>query len=509
MNKKYVLSLSVCALLCLSFSCVAKTAQFGCKTQQKAPNLHINYTPEDKYYEAETTGGLSQKEVLSTIGDIESVWDVATGKGITVAVIDTGVDINHLDFEDCVLDSSAYFYVEYDEEDESIYEVKHQIGKEYLDHPTEGGSIIKHGSGTAGTILAKNNQYGTVGIAFDANLLAIKCDLDSLAVNEAIIYAVDNGAKVINISMGGYAAPYTDRYGVIHNKQYEDYDERDAYRMSEGINYAYKHNVAVIASAGNEGTSDSSFPASNEHVIGVGALAMKSSIELAAYTNFNKAQYDEGVYPNVDIVAPGTVVAPNASNKDHQYDDVTISSGTSYSAPIVSGAAALWFEKNPSGTVDEFEKALYESATDLGEEGFDIHYGNGVLNINKLILGEKKEVESIDHIKELSLKVGEEHQLIVTVNPSDAEYEIEYISSDEKVVTIDNNGLIKAVNSGEVTINIIVGKISGYLHVLVEKDNKNSSSCGGEILVTSGLLSIMSLMGIVLIFIKKKIHPYY
>ena len=62
MNKKYVLSLSVCALLCLSFSCVAKTAQFGCKTQQKAPNLHINYTPEDKYYEAETTGGLLIQE---------------------------------------------------------------------------------------------------------------------------------------------------------------------------------------------------------------------------------------------------------------------------------------------------------------------------------------------------------------------------------------------------------------------------------------------------------------
>ena len=468
------------------------------KIEKNKVFLNPLYTPEDRYY---SQNG-SQKDYLASIGDLESTWDVATGKGVTVAVIDTGLDINHFDFQENVSDKSCYIYTQYESEDiDAKYETKIDVGKQFLAHDENGS----HGTCVTGVIAANNNEYGIIGIAFDATILAIRCDLDSHSVNEAIKYATDNGANVLNISLGGYAAPYTDGTdNKYHDVQYEDYDERDATSMVEGINYAYEHNVIIVAAAGNENTSESTYPASNDHVIGVGALDEKSTYIKAYFSNFNKLNYEEGVYPNVDIVAPGYVLT-DLQTSINDFETIGKKSGTSFSAPIISGAAALWCEKNPNGTPDQFEEALYETANDIGSKGYDRYFGNGSLNIEKLVNYKKEvEVEKIEVTKNIELKIGEEYQLAVNVIPSNATYEISYQSSDENIVTVTSDGLIRAVANGEAEITIKAGKISEICHVIVKNKENKSPTCGGNIYLTSSIFSLLSLVGIFFI-VKKKL----
>lgn len=471
-----------------------------CSTSVKS-QLNLLYTPKDKFYDNKEETKYSQKEKLAAIGDLESTWDIATGKGITVAVIDTGLDIKHLDFQNNISDDSCYIFTEYESERiDAKYETKINIGKEYIFHDENGS----HGTSVAGIIGANNNEYGIVGIAFDATILAIKCDLDSHSVNEAIKYATDCGARVINISMGAYAAPYTNgKDNVYHGERYVDYDERDATSMLEGINYAYEHDVIIIAAGGNENTNESIFPASNEHVIGVGSLDDLSSTTKALFSNFNKSEYKEGIYPNVDIVAPGYVLT-DLQTSENYFEPVGMKSGTSFSSPIVAASAALWCEKNIDGTPDEFEKALYATAKDIGKKGFDNYFGNGLINIKNLLeYKQEEEIEKIEVEKEITLNVGDEHQLNINVLPEGIEYDVSYVSSDTNIVTINSDGLIKAISSGEAKITIKIGKISEICSVIVKNKENKAPICVGNIYMTSTVLSVLSLFGIILI-VKKK-----
>lgn len=483
--------------------------------------LHLNYSPEDPYYTGEkVASGNNQKIAYGLIGDMETIWNKYTGKGVMVAVIDTGVDINHQDFYGNVSNRSAYFYTEYESPEDlnSNYEVKHEVGLDKIYHDVdEAGQYLSHGTSVSGTILAKSDDKGSIGVAFDAELLSIKCDLEEKSVNEAIKYAVDQGAKVINLSLGGYCEPYYDgREEVLHDEENKDYYIGVDTSMVEGINYAYEKGAIIIAAAGNESTSTSSFPASNKHVIGVGAINNLKPNERANFSNYNKDSYKEGIKANVDICAPGYVVAPSSIPNKEDYDNAKYLSGTSFSAPLVSGAAALWLEKYPNGTPDDFKEALFKSANDIGEEGYDNYFGYGSLNITELLKYNDKDEDFINHTKASEIQVeeyielfeNEEYQLNVNVLPADAKYELSYISSDENIIAVNEDGLIKALKEGEAKITIQVDKISASCRVIVKKkeviDPSNNKKCGGEIIITSSLLSLSSLLGIALIIYKKK-----
>ncbi|WP_328460516.1 S8 family serine peptidase [Actinoplanes sp. NBC_00393] len=261
-------------------------------------------------------------------------WRTSTGAGITVAVIDTGVDGSHPDLAGKVL--TGYDTI---------------AGR-------AGGNTDRNGHGThvAGTIAAKTgNGVGVAGIAPDVKILPVKT-LDATGSGlmsdtaEGIVWATDHGAQVINMSLGSH-----DQLGAV----------------TTAIAYARSKGVTVVAAAGNERTKGSpvSYPAADPGVI---AVAATDSADKYAYFS-NAGNY-------VDLAAPGSDIL-NTYPTALRRSGYASMSGTSMAAPHVAAAAALVKAYRPASTPDQIEQALERTAKDLGATGFDRDYGNGRLDV--------------------------------------------------------------------------------------------------------------------------------
>lgn len=203
--------------------------------------------PNDEYY--------SKQWNLHKIG-VEGAWTQTKGSGVTVAVIDTGIAPVR-----------------------DLYETKFVKGYDFVNDREDAKDDNGHGTHVAGTIAqATNNKYGVAGIAYEASLMPLKV-LNEYGggtvadIAEAIKFAADKGADVINMSLGGGG---------------------ESQLMKQAIDYAHKKGVVIVAAAGNENDNGSSYPARYPHVIGVSAFGPNG--EKAPYSNFGAG---------VDISAPG------------------------------------------------------------------------------------------------------------------------------------------------------------------------------------------------------------
>ncbi|GIE77648.1 hypothetical protein Aph02nite_35980 [Actinoplanes philippinensis] len=267
----------------------------------------------------------AQQWDLPKIRTVEA-WQKSTGAGVTVAVIDSGVDSTHPDLAANVLSG--------------------------FDATTdrEGPTTDRHGHGThvAGTIAAvTGNAVGVSGFAPNVKILPVKVLGDNGSGNmsdtaQGITWAADHGAQVINMSLGG-------------TQQVE--------AVSTAIAYARSKGVTVVAAAGNarQQGSPTSYPAADTGVIGVGAT--DSNDRVGVYSN-------AGDY--VDVSAPGTDIL--STSPGGQYKTM---SGTSMASPHVAAIAALLKSYRSSLTPDQVETTLERSAVDLGAAGFDNDFGNG------------------------------------------------------------------------------------------------------------------------------------
>ncbi len=219
-----------------------------------------------------------------------------------------------------------------------------------------GNNLLKfsdasHGTAVAGLVAAvRNNGYGIDGIADNVQIMAIKAvpsgdEYDKDEAN-AIHYAVDNGAKIINMSFGKNISPH---------KEWVD----------EAFKYAAAHNVLLVMAAGNDNQNVDEKPEypndtfadgsadDADNVISVGASGFKKDENLAAsFSNYGKK--------NVDIFAPGVKV----TSVDMDAETIT-EDGTSFSAPIVTGIAALILEYYPSLSAKQVKQAILQSAEPL------------------------------------------------------------------------------------------------------------------------------------------------
>ena len=461
--------------------------------------------------------------ILAGNNKMENIWEEYTGQGVTIAVIDTGLDINHPDFQTNVSPLSASFYTRYNESF-TEYHVYKEVGTQHLMHDRVYDEdyheyyLESHGTNTAGTACAEMNGVDTVGVAPGATLLALKVDLDDYSINEAIKYAADNGAKVINMSFGGYAERYYDH-------RLQEWCSDDAYAegadtsMIEALNYAHGKDVILVAAAGNECTSTHSYPACNDYVIGVGALAINSSTIKADYSNYNLDKDTPKTNPSVDISAPGTVVVPECEYDKRSSSGKStymINQGTSFSSPVVAGMAALWLEKNPNGTPKQFEDALFNSAKDIGTPGWDTTFGYGSAQIDRLLNYESTVEEiratSIKFAKSsVSVAVNNTIEMPATVEPANATNKVAYTSSDNTIAYVSNDGVITGAKKGTATITAVIDGLSATLEVKVGSDidwidymDGFASFCGGNVVTTSAMLSLIALIGIALILNKKK-----
>ena len=290
--------------------------------------------PNDPYY--------SKQWNLHNI-NIEAAWDETKGNGVTVAVIDTGVS-NVPDLRDTKL----------------------VPGYDFVNDKVDASDDQGHGTHVAGTIAqSTNNGYGVAGIAYEASLMPLKV----LGANgggtvadiaEAIRFAADNGADVINMSLGGAG---------------------ESQVMAEAIDYAYQKGVVIVAAAGNANSNSASYPARYPHVIGVSAIDAVG--DKAPYSNFGAG---------VDISAPGGSEAgkilQNTINPQTGEAIFAGYQGTSMAAPHVAGVAAL---VKAAGITepDEVLSVLQQSSRSVEEDPLN-HFGAGHLdaaNAVKLAMG--------------------------------------------------------------------------------------------------------------------------
>ncbi|HEX3245914.1 MAG TPA: S8 family peptidase [Chloroflexota bacterium] len=266
--------------------------------------------------------------------EMESVWELAQGDpSVIVAVLDTGVDRDHPDLAPNLL--SGFDFVNDDPD------------------PSDDGT---HGTHVAGIIAAVgNNGEGVTGMAPRSRVLPVKV-LDSqglgpdVAVAKGIIYAVEQGARIINVSSG---TPFP------------------SLALKEAVEYADRRGALIVAAAGNTGERDNTvvYPAAYPQVLAVGALD-----DHDAPAAFSQRQ------PYVSIAAPGVNIASTiwrAGNAGAAYGSGT---GTSAAAPHVSALAALLWSADSRLARDDVRRLILETADDLGPVGRDEATGVGRLN---------------------------------------------------------------------------------------------------------------------------------
>ncbi|CAM2830077.1 S8 family peptidase [Paenibacillus sediminis] len=259
-------------------------------------------------------------------------WNLSKGSDdVVVAVVDTGVDMNHPDLRGQFV--KGYNVIEPD--------------KQPMDD-------VGHGTHVSGIISAVvNNGEGVAGMTWYNKIMPIKA-LDksgsgtTYSVAQGIIWATDHGAKVINMSLGNYA---------------------DAKFLHDAVKYAYDRDVVLVAATGNDSTERPGYPAAYPEVFAVSAT--DSNMKLASYSNY-------GDY--IDVTAPGTSIASTYPN--NQYAAL---SGTSMASPHVAALAALIRTRNPNLTNKEVMHLMRKSVIDLGTPGRDKYYGYGQVDVYKAL----------------------------------------------------------------------------------------------------------------------------
>lgn len=259
-------------------------------------------------------------------------WGLSKGsKNVVVAVVDTGVDLDHPDLKGQIL---------------SGHNVVKPSEKPYDD--------VGHGTHVAGIISALvNNGEGVAGMTWYNKVMPVKV-LDqsgsgtTYSVAEGIIWAADHGAKVINLSLGNYA---------------------QAEFLHDAIKYAYDKDVVLVAATGNDNTERPGYPAAYPEVFAVSAT--DSSMHRASFSNY-------GDY--VDVMAPGASIA--STYPGNQYAAL---SGTSMASPHVSALAALIRSINPDLTNKEVMDLMRSNVIDLGAPGHDKYFGYGQIDVYKTL----------------------------------------------------------------------------------------------------------------------------
>ncbi len=298
---------------------------------------------------------------------LELAWNLTYGDStVLIAIIDTGIDYDHEDLSSNLwinpgedlnknrhVDSSDFNGID-DDNNGFVDDIR---GWDFTDAPhfPDGGDYLApdenpwdengHGTSVAGIAAATaNNGIGIAGVAPGCRIMNLRAGtsqglLEEDDVASAIIYAVDNGAKIINMSFGDVAT---------------------SQMLRDVIQFAFESGVVLIASAGNSSSPEIHYPSGLPQVISVAAT--NSNDVLASFSNYGAT---------IELVAPGVNLKTTARN--NQYRNI---SGTSAAAPVVSGVAGLILSKNPELTNQDVRNLLTSSSFDLGITNWDQYFGS-------------------------------------------------------------------------------------------------------------------------------------
>jgi len=257
-------------------------------------------------------------------------WDLTTGSAaVTIAIVDTGVDQGHLDLAGKLV-----------------------AGYDFVNNDNDAQDDNGHGTHVAGIAAAiSNNGAGIAGVSWGARIMPVKVLNDKAGgsysnVAQGVIWAVDHGAQVINLSLGGYSPSSV---------------------MEDAINYAHSKGIVVVAAAGNAGNNFVLYPARYLNVI---AVASTNSSNNWAGSNYG---------PEIDLAAPGLLIY---STTIGSYD---YKSGSSMAAGFVSGLASILMGIPGNISPDEIEFQMESTALDVEFAGWDDYTGAGLIQMDAAI----------------------------------------------------------------------------------------------------------------------------
>ncbi|MCI7327748.1 MAG: S8 family serine peptidase [Hornefia butyriciproducens] len=377
------------------------------------PNYRYRVRNDDPYLNPSRA---AKYQYQISLLDARGAWDILSGShAVTkVAAVDTGMDAKHQDLQ-ANMTSSAY--------------VRTLNGQKI----TSRDDTSDHGTHVAGIIAADyGNGYGGAGVASGykndlVKFMMVGGSQDgeyfySFDIVNAINYAVDNGARVINMSFGG-----------------ESRDRLQEKAILDGVN---NRQVVFVAAAGNDANDAYNDPGSMGEVIDV-AAADEKGVFANSYSNY-------GTY--VDVMAPGSSVLSTTPG-----DSYEMMSGTSMASPMVAAIAAMMLDANPNLTAMQVQNIIKGST--VKPDGFSKDRGGyGMVSAKKCVENAKNasasvEAESITQkLKEATVTAGDDICLEYRVLPATSLSRVTWSSSDASVASVDQNGRVTGNTAGTVTV---------------------------------------------------------
>lgn len=332
------------------------------KRNPKVKDVRPNYivkalmTPNDPFYSYQwhffnsTYGGIN----------MPAAWDKSRGQGVIVAVVDTGVAFENF--------TNKYAIAP------DLVNTNFVPGWDFVNNDGHPNDDEGHGTHVTGTIAqTTNNNLGVAGIAFNTSIMPVKVlnqngSGTATQVGDGIRFAADNGARVINLSLGSSVAdPY----------------------IESSCQYAYDLGVTIVAASGNDGASTIIYPAAfDNYVIAVGATRYDE--QKAFYSNSGTSLDitapggDLNVDQNADGFGDGVLQQTFAAHQPKNFG-YYFYQGTSMATPHVSGVAALILSRNPSFTPNQVRNFLQSTAEDHAPSGWDSNYGWGIVDADAAV----------------------------------------------------------------------------------------------------------------------------
>jgi thermitase len=385
--------------------------------------------------------------------DMELAWEIEQGDpSIIVAVLDAGLRMGHPEFAGRIWNNSLEMNDGTDGDDNGF--IDDIEGWDFANDDNDPTDDLGHGTNVTGIIGANaNNNLGYAGVDWNCKLMVCKIlDQNGSGLyswwTDAIYYAVDNGAKVINMSVGGS--------GFSNS-------------MQEAVDYAYNGGVTIVACMMNENNQVSYYPAKYQNTIAVGAT---DASDIRAAPFFWSSESGSNYGAHIDVVAPGNYIYGLSYSSNTNYNSYW--GGTSQATPLVTGLSALLLSQDPGRTPDDIRAILRDTAEDqVGDtledvEGFDVYYGYGRVNAHQALL---------ESVLSNNQSYGDDSQVSIFPNPSSDYLYVQCEIAFDEISIVNLAGAVlyrKEILSRSELLKIDISDLPKGLYIVSvsEKDTK-------------------------------------
>ena len=377
--------------------------------------------------------------------DMELAWDIEQGdSSIVIAVLDAGLKLDHPDISGRVWVNNNEITNKLD--DDSNGYIDDIQGWDFANDDNDPTDDNGHGTNVAGIIGAEaTNNIGYAGVDWNSKLMICKIlDHNENGLyswwTEAIYYAVDNGADVINMSVGGSSFSNS---------------------MQDAVDYAYNNGVTVVACMMNENNNVTYYPAGYQNTIAVGSTNPDDKRSSPFFwSSTSGSNYGD----HIDVVAPGNYIYGLYHQSNTNYNSYW--GGTSQAAPLVAGLSALLLAQDLSRTPDDIRNIIRNTAEDQTGDpsedimGFDIYYGYGRINAHQALIQKIVDIKEID---------SQDKSITIFPNPSS---EFLFIRSNKRVNIISIKNILgkeivsKKFESDQELFEIDISNLSTGMYIV-------------------------------------------